>query len=100
MKLFSNWFEKQVATPKSNTIVISSAPKSVWRNNMWVMTPRGVGIIFALQEPVRVHLVDEQTGQTIDDLLFSSQEIRQATYLEIPANRRGDPDKAIRLGYL
>lgn len=85
-------------TGKTTVVINPTVSKSIWRNNMWVMTPEGVGIIFELREPVRVHLVDEN-GLTRADKEFPSNELRQARYLEIPYMRRGDQEKAKRLGY-
>jgi hypothetical protein len=73
--------------------------KSLWRNNMWVMAPRGIGIIFKLGEPCVVHYVGEN-GLTVGEEQLPLQQLRQALYLEIPENRRGDIDKARRLGYM
>lgn len=57
---------------------------------MWVMTPNGIGILFTYQEPVStIHLVDEQDGTTKIVAFFSSNELRQAKYDEIPKCRRG-----------
>lgn len=96
--LFSNKVEP--VTPKTKTVVIdTNVQKTAWRNNMWVMTPDGVGIIFKLAEPCTVHLVNTTTGDTIKEIFCKSDTIRQAKYLEIPACRRGDEDKARKLGY-
>lgn len=98
LKLFSNKTEPVVSN--KNTIVVNTEPKNVWRNNMWVMTPEGVGVIFELKEPVRVHLVNTSTGETVADKLFDSSTIRQATYTEIPEIRRGiSAERAAQLGY-
>lgn len=78
---------------------VTDEVKSSWRNNMWVMTPKGLGIIFAIGHSCHVHLVNEH-GETINGLICSFQDLRQARYLEIPANRRGDKDVANRLGYV
>lgn len=99
MKLFTNplnWFRKEKGTVVLSPTVVQRSP---WRNNMWVMTPDGVGIVFDLREPVLVHIVNTIDGTTKYAKEFSSSELRQAKWLEIPANRRGDPEKAKRLGY-
>lgn len=103
-KVFSNFFKPEASSePKKKTYVLDLKPdlgpvRSIWRNNMWIMTPDGVGIVFDLREPVRVHLVDAN-GITVGDKEYSSLSLRQAKYLEIPESRRGDPTKAKRLGY-
>lgn len=101
-KLFSDTKDKpvEVQTGKTNVVLTQPTPKRVWRNNMWVMTPNGVGIIFALAEPVTVHLVDVNTGETLRSALYSSHDIRQARYEEIPSTRRGTREKAVELGYI
>lgn len=73
--------------------------KSIWRNNMWVMTPLGVGVLFKLGEPNLVHLVDEN-GETQASEYFSSTQLRQAKWEEIPSVRRKvDREKGYQLGY-
>ena len=60
------------------------------RNNMWVMTPDGVGILFVLNEPVStVHMVDEEEGTTFAEVSFATRVLRQAKYDEIPECRKG-----------
>jgi hypothetical protein len=96
------WADKFAPPPasKSHTIVVQPpAPKTAWRNNMWVMTPEGPGIIFRLQEPVLVHLVNISNGETRAEVLYASEHIRQAKYMEIPECRRGDKTKLTALGY-
>jgi hypothetical protein len=83
-----------------NTKVISNEVKSVWRNNMWVMTPEGPGIIFALGVPCVVHMVDTTDGTTVKSTVFDPSQLRQALYMEIPEIRRGPKEKANRLGYV
>jgi hypothetical protein len=97
MKAFFNWFKPK----QKGTVVLEARPikSSFWRNNMWVMTPDGIGIIFDLRQPVLVHLVDERTGLTIGAKEYLAETIRQAKYKEIPESRRGSPEKAARLGY-
>ena len=93
--------DPSVAVKHSATTVINTdVQKTAWRNNMWVVTPNGVGVLFQIGEPCLVHLVDPQTGVTIKEALYQSTKLRQARYLEIPECRRGDEDKAARLGYL
>lgn len=60
------------------------------RNNMWVMTPDGIGIVYTYNEPVStIHLVDADDGTTFAEVFYSSNQVRQATYEEIPECRRG-----------
>lgn len=62
------------------------------RNNMWVMTTEGIGILFQYNNSVStVHLVDPKTGSTKLEMGFDTKKLRQATYLEIPECRRGMP---------
>lgn len=87
-------------TSKNTQVLPPNEIRSLWRNNMWVMTPKGIGIMFALGEPAVVHLVSPSTGETISVDQFAISDLRQAVYDEIPANRRGDREKALRLGYV
>lgn len=100
-KLFSNKTPEPVAPQgKVKTIVIpTTIQKTAWRNNMWVMTPEGIGIIFKLAEPCTVHLVDSETGLTLREVWINSEDMRQAKYLEIPECRRCDEERAKFLGY-
>lgn len=96
MKLFSDVFNG--VWRNKNTVTITQEAKTVWRNNMWVMTPDGVGIIFKLEEPVTVHLVDDK-GVTIASTQYQSSRIRIAKFEEIPACRRCTYERAKQLGY-
>lgn len=96
--MFKALFDKIKAPFNRRQVVISTEPKTIWRNNMWVITPAGLGIIFRLGEPSEVHIVDEG-GLTTDVRQFSTEVLRQAYYSEIPENRRGSVEKATRLGY-
>jgi hypothetical protein len=70
-----------------------------WRNNMWVVTPDGVGIIFRLDIESLVHLVD-YNGNTVSEKYYPTLALRQAKYLEIPAARRGfTKEAAYIMGY-
>lgn len=74
--------------------------KSIWRNNMWVMSPLGVGILFKLDAQCEVHLVNED-GTTKDVQLLPLAQLRQATFDEIPASRmKVTREKANYLGYV
>jgi hypothetical protein len=92
--MFSFFKKKEVATPTPTTTV-----KSVWRNNMWIISPKGVGILFKMAIPCEVHLIDDY-GVTKESALFPIEQLRQAKYSEIPPPRRGVSEKrAIELGY-
>jgi hypothetical protein len=104
-----NWFKKKapvVVEPVETTIVPDTEFRSTiqmvqFRQNMWVMTPRGVGILFRIGSPCEVHLVSEANGHTIDIISADLSTIRQARYDEIPGSRQGiDRDRAKSLGYL
>ena len=97
-KLFSD--KTQEVFNQKQSFVLQSAPKSVWRNNMWVMTPDGVGIIFDLKEPVVIHLVSTMNGETIRTGYYQSEVVRQAKFDEIPACRQCSRERATELGYL
>lgn len=74
-----------------------------WRNNMWVMTPDGIGIMFNLAEYSSiVHIVDKEDGlTTIAEMSYPTQALRQAKFEEIPSKRRNfSPGQAERLGYM
>ena len=96
MKLFSNLFGGKAVS--KNTVTISQEPKVVWRNNMWIMTPDGVGIVFKLEEPVTVHLISSD-GTTIASKQYQSSVLRIAKFEEIPACRRCTYERAKQLGY-
>lgn len=70
-----------------------------WRNNMWVMTPDGIGIIFELGVESKVHLTDAQ-GLTILERVYPTQALRQAKLKEIPKERlKCSKAQANALGY-
>lgn len=79
----------------------SDVVKSLWRNNMWVMTPYGIGILFKIGNPNTVHLVDPKTGETLKEISVVHNSLRQAKLAEIPASRKVGltPERATRLGY-
>ncbi len=105
MNWFKNLFSKQeepieVPVPVVEQVVtVTNQVKSTWRNNMWVVTDKGLGITFQIGEPTLVHLVDEK-GTTVGSALFPFNSLRQALYTEIPASRRGDAEIARKLGYM
>jgi hypothetical protein len=75
--------------------------KSQWRNNMWVMSQYGVGILFTYGQMCTVHLVDNKTGETTGVISAPLQALRQAKFKEIPEVRRVGftSEKAKLLGY-
>jgi hypothetical protein len=82
--------------------VVLSAPtnlvRSMWRTNMWVVTPMGIGIIVSIETQCLVHLVNED-GTTKEQVSLPLAALRQAYYKEIPEVRRGDIEAARKLGY-
>ena len=63
--------------------------KTGFRNNMWVMTPRGIGILFEYKFPLStIHLINPN-GETTKELSLSVTDLRQALWKEIPISRRG-----------
>ena len=106
MKWFNFFSDPVKETPvvkgsTKSTVVLAEAPiKSTWRNNMWVMTPEGVGILFQMGVPCVVHIVDKLTGETTKVIKVDPSTIRQAKYAEIPENRRGSVERANQLGYV
>ena len=84
--------------PQINTVKTQLA-KSLWRNNMWVMTPQGIGVLFKCDEPSLVHLVNDN-GTTKESLAVHLNQLRQAKWLEIPECRRlVSEERAYSLGY-
>jgi hypothetical protein len=62
----------------------------MFRNNMWVVTDDGVGVLFKLGTYVsEIHLVDEADGTTKLIVTKGTNTLRQARYQEIPECRRG-----------
>jgi len=74
--------------------------KSTWRNGMWVMTSKGIGIVFDLKNNL-VHLVNEN-GETVNALVATPSQMRQARFEEIPKSRKVGltADQAAELGYM
>lgn len=90
------WFKKEFT--KSPSV---AAPLELinWRNNMWVMTPDGIGIIFKLGLESEVHLTDEKGG-TVASKVYPTSVLRQAKFGEIPIFRRKiTKEIATELGY-
>ena len=94
--------EPIVEEPVVEELVPSFVDKSSWRNNMWVMTQYGVGVLFEYAQMSTVHLVDVKTGLTVGNpISVPLAAMRQALLKEIPECRRVglDQEKAHRLGY-
>jgi len=77
-----------------------STPKN-WRTGMWVKDSNNkTGILFSIGDSCIVHLVNQQTGETVGQLSCPLTELRQAAYLDIPECRRGiTKEQAEALGY-
>lgn len=92
--------EPIVAAP----VVETATPRTLvdyigWRENMWVVTPDGVGIVFKLGVDTEVHMVDAD-GYTLYSKVYPILSLRQAKYEEIPLARRGiSVEDASALGY-
>lgn len=74
------------------------------RFGMWVRTPRGVGIIvdtnWAADATIYVDLTNG-AGETVENRApFQLSDLRQASWQDIPSNRRPDRDLASRMGYI
>jgi len=93
--------EAPIPTPKP-FVFIQPKPifKSTWRNGMWVMTSKGIGVIYDLKNNL-IHLVGEN-GETTNALVATPVQMRQARFDEIPRVRRQglSLEKAAELGYM
>lgn len=69
-------------------IVDSIVFKSQWRNNMWVMTEYGIGILFSNNNMATIHLVSPKTGETLSIINAPYGAFRQAKFDEIPECRK------------
>lgn len=96
-----NFWKKPAPEPEKVLEVESSVFKSQWRNNMWVMSPYGIGILFKLGQMCDVHLVDVKTGETLSCISVTLENLRQAKLEEIPPCRRNGitQERANYLGY-
>jgi hypothetical protein len=96
-----NFWKKPPPEPEKVPEVESSVFKSQWRNNMWVMTKYGVGILFDNSFMATIHLVDTKTGETIQVINAPFDSFRQAKLEEIPPCRRNGitKERADYLGY-
>ncbi len=72
-----------------------------WRQGMWVVCDMTPAILHKLYEySGEVHYVDPETGQTVMEKIVALNELRQATWSEIPSVRRQfDREVARGLGY-
>lgn len=71
-----------------------------WRAGMWVVFDTKPHILNKVGEPCEIHKVDPATGETVGISLASVDQLRQATYDEIPAIRMGlTREQAKELGY-
>jgi len=71
-----------------------------WRQGMWVVHEGKVGVLFSIDVPCDIHYVDTNTGETTSTGKALVGALRQATYHEIPAIRRGLSQEAAKeLGY-
>ena len=75
------------------------APKQ-WKAGMWVIYQTKPHILHRLGNPCEIHSVNEQTGETTGIFQVDIDTLRQSTYDEIPASRRGiSREQAKELGY-
>lgn len=71
-----------------------------WRQGMWVVYKSRIGILFKLDDICEVHLVDGQTGETVEQITSPLSGLRQAKWVEIPECRRNiTREKGAELGY-
>lgn len=72
-----------------------------WRTGMWVVASSNrIGVLFSIGDSCLVHLVDRQSGETVEQISCPITELRQAKYGEIPECRRGiTKQQAEALGY-
>lgn len=74
-------------------------PTRQWKTGMWVVYQTKPAILVAIGIPCTIHLVDE-VGLTTSELQVGIEQLRQATYSEIPQSRRGITlEQAKELGY-
>lgn len=81
---------------------IKPVVKNEYRLGMWVRTTQGKpAIVYRIEsDGLIVHHVDNQTGETVDEMKVSYNDVRQCKYLEIPEVRRGFTKKTAKeLGY-
>lgn len=85
----------------NSSVLTTQVKKTEWRNNMWVSSPDGVGILFNMKDPTSciVHLVGND-GITIKEVKHNIQHLAQAKWIEIPETRRNiDKERGLYLGY-
>ena len=82
--------------PKEKPVVLTKN----WRTGMWVVFNTKPYILHKLGTPCEIHGVDSITGETVEIQLALLEQLRQATYDEIPAVRRNiSREQAKELGY-
>ena len=78
-------------------------PKTItknWRVGMWVMFEGQVAILVSLDSPAKIHMVDVNTGETVEQKTVGFDSLRQAVWEEIPQCRRNiSKEQAKELGY-
>lgn len=110
MAWYNFWKKKEepkefIITPDLGIVQNTDSTKvrrNEWRNGMWVVTSKGVGIIFQMGNDLLIHLVDPTTGETVNATIEHRQAVRQAKYDEIPTCRKVGltKEKAAYLGYM
>lgn len=73
----------------------------IMRTGMWVVVKNRIGILFQMREThAEIHYVSEDGIETIEVADIPYEQLRQATWLEIPKKRRGfTREVAQSLGY-
>jgi len=100
MAWYKFWKKKEPVTFDIQTP--TKLQRNEWRHGMWVMTSKGLGIIFQMGNDLLIHLVDPRTGETYNATIEHRQAVRQAKYSEIPTIRKLhlSKEKAELLGYM
>lgn len=91
LSTITNW-----VSPKTAPLIVNKS----WRNGMWVMHGGKIAVIANIGNPTEIHYTDKITGENIGIGMVDLQELRQATYAEVPVNRQQISSNAAReLGY-
>lgn len=111
MAWYNFWKKKEekkewIITP-SSTVVIpqntdpTQVKRQEWRNGMWVVTSKGLGIIFEIGNDLLIHLINDK-GETVNATIENRQSVRQARFDEIPISRKVGltKERAEYLGYM
>lgn len=89
--MFGNFFKQ-----KEKPAVVTKQ----WRSGMWVIFNTKPYILHKVDTPCEIHGVDTLTGETTSIISATLDQLRQATYDEIPAVRRNISKEAAKeLGY-